>query len=261
MRLLLEPLLAHFMLIPFPMARQPLIRTSEFPYHVTVRANNREAFALPMEKCWSIWLTKLSSVVRFHRPKIGSFVLIPNHIHMIIWTPNENLAETMRDLLRDVGRSINLETGRINHIFGARYSWSLIQREEHFFNAYKYLYRNPIASHLCDRAELYPFSTLYYLNWNLRLPFPLYDGDASIFGGIPDFPDRIDWLNDGFTSGEIEVLRRALRRKVFQYPKSKGLRSSVQSLSNRTQKSPHTNRNLGWVEGGSKSNRMQNGVS
>lgn len=38
----------------------------------------------------------------------------------------------------------------------------MIDSYGYLVNVYKYIYRNPIEVELCDEAELYPYSTLFY---------------------------------------------------------------------------------------------------
>src|SRR5574338_252694 len=126
------------------MPRKPLIRSQIYPYHVTSRANNREWFFLPQAICWEVFGEKLSIVSERYRAKVLAFVLMSNHFHLLIQTPDGNLDAIMNYLIREVSRTIGARSRRINRIFGGRYKWSLIQDECYIAHVYKYVYRNPV---------------------------------------------------------------------------------------------------------------------
>ncbi len=212
------------------MAYEHLIRTSEFPYHVTVRTNNQEYFKLSHKSCWRILLARVKTVFETYRPEIVSFVLMSNHIHMILWTPFENIDEIMRELLKQFSFSVNQGARRINHVFGSRYRWCLIEKPNYLYNAYRYLYQNPLRAGLTDSVEDYRYSTLFYLYNGISLPFPLADEKAADHGQIPDFPERIAWLNENSGPIEDEILRRALKRRRFKYPRKNEFKATIRSL-------------------------------
>ena len=202
------------------MPRKSLIRTSEYPYHVMARTNNRDQFAVSGKISWEIFCEKIQIVSERYDANTISFVLMPNHFHMIIQTPNENLDTIMNYLLREVSRSMGTISGRINHTFGGPYKWCLIDRDSYLMNAYKYVYRNPVAANLVEAVEDYPFSTLQNLLSKRQKRFPIdanYAIDKSL---IPnEIEDQVQWLNTPFRSTEITRIRKALRRRIFVYPK------------------------------------------
>src|SRR4051812_21996239 len=109
------------------MPRKSLIRSDRLPYHVTARANNREAFHLPMEVVWRVFECQCFEISVLFGARIHSFVLMNNHFHMLISTPHEDLGEVMMHFMRSGTRLLNLISGRSGRVFGARYFWSLIE--------------------------------------------------------------------------------------------------------------------------------------
>lgn len=108
------------------MPRKPLERSNENYYHITARSNNREFFYLPMLNVWDIMTEKLAKLQGQHRIKIAAFVLMNNHFHLLILTPNEDIDRIMYFFMKDVTLEIQKCTGRINKIFGGRYKGSMI---------------------------------------------------------------------------------------------------------------------------------------
>jgi putative transposase len=213
------------------MPRPLLIRTDEFPYHITGRTNNKEWFPIPMDVCWDIFLKNLKEVSKKYSLKIVSFILMSNHFHMIANTPLSNIDSIMNYLLREISKNIGFESKRINHIFGNKYKWSLIQNDIYFYHAYKYLNRNPVNAVMVERVEDYEYSTLNYLVKNKNLPFVCSEG--SDFGNeiIPmDIETRLKWLNEPYHPKQNQIIRNGLQRSIFQFTKNKTDVKWVKSL-------------------------------
>lgn len=153
------------------MARKNLIRTNLFPYHVTIRCNNKEWFDLPLQQVWDICIHAIATANKSYPVNIQAFVLMSNHYHLMIWTPDANLDKFMFELNRNISKEIRKITHRINRIFGDRYKWSLITSDNYFFHVEKYIYQNPLVQKLVTRSEKYPYSTLHYLYHKKKLPF------------------------------------------------------------------------------------------
>jgi len=184
-----------------------------------------------MLECWRIFEEILSDVSKKYCAEIGSFVLMSNHFHMIIWTPNENLDEIMNHLLREVSKKINKSSNRINHVFGGPYKWSLITTQKYLVHAYRYLYQNPIRSKITKKAEEYPYSTLYKLINRETIKFKVFDDRIANYCDLEsDVSNRLGWMNEVYSQKQSEVIRICLNRKVFRYPAHKDYRPIVSSL-------------------------------
>ncbi len=192
------------------MGRQPLIRTSNFPYHVTVRSNNRDWFYLPIDHVWSIFNAYLFKTQEQFNVEIHAFVLMSNHIHLLLTTPGANLDVAMKYFLRESCRSVNRTAGRINHLFGGPYKWSLIGDPVYYRHAYKYVYRNPVKAGVCSRIENYPFST------RGKGPTLVIMTPSRFDAALPE-SRLLEWLNVGYSKEEDDCVRRALRRREFKF--------------------------------------------
>ncbi len=213
------------------MPRKSLIRTAEFPYHVVSRSNNKEWFYIPRQECWNVFTQQLSKVSKDYHARVISFVLMSNHFHMLLYTPEENLDAIMNYLLREVSRTIGRKSGRINHIFGAPYRWCLIDNEVYLAHAYKYVYRNPVEAGLSDLAEEYRYSTLHYLIAKTFLGLAVYDHAVQSSPIVPpSLSDRLHWLNRPYASKHQELIRRALKKPRFRLPQSKNYRLVTRTL-------------------------------
>jgi REP element-mobilizing transposase RayT len=153
------------------MSRPRLIRTDQYVYHITTRSNSKEWFYLPSKEVWKISTELLGEVQRKFSIEIYSFVLMSNHYHFLVRTPEANIDKVMAHFNKKMSDRINSSAGRTNIVFGGRYKWNIITKMSYYMNAYKYVYQNPIAAKICKKVEEYPYSTLRAeLGW-VKLPF------------------------------------------------------------------------------------------
>lgn len=189
------------------MPRKPLIRTSRFSYHITTRVHNREWFPLPLPKVWQRCLESMTLANDKHPIELISFVLMSNHYHMMLKTPDENLDLFMYEFNKNFSAKIRSDSQRINQVFGGRYKWCLILSRQYSFNCYRYVYQNPLRAGLVDRCENYPFSTLHHIHHSKDFPLQLHDpyGFKDEYG--------LNWLNERITDEEAKAVRNGLRKR------------------------------------------------
>ncbi len=194
------------------MPRKHLLLTDEFPYHVTNRSNNREFFDLPLPQLWNIFLDVLYILSNEYGCKILQLVLMSNHYHMVIHTPQKNLSTCMLYFHREVAKRANFKSKRINHFFGGRYKWCLILQEDYFFNTVKYVFRNPVEAGLCIKAEDYTYSSL-------KTKHPIFQLSDFFYDQTKTINVDLDWLNQGFHSSQKGAIQVALKKRYFKIPK------------------------------------------
>lgn len=203
------------------MPRKHLIRSNNLPYHVTARSNNKEWFTLPMPEMWKIAQESLKEAITVHRTEVISFVLMGNHYHMLVLTPDGNLDDFMYELNKRFALKTKARTGQINRIFGGRYKWCLIQSQHYLVNCYKYVYQNPVRAGIVQNCEDYPFSTLRCLISNVQFSVPIHDR----YGFKDEFGLR--WLNQKIGAEEETALRNGLARSVLVTLKNRETRRVI----------------------------------
>jgi putative transposase len=191
------------------MPRKPLIRSSNLPYHVTSRAHNKEWFQLPLPDMWQLSQECLKEAVEIHPVEIISFVLMGNHYHMLLLTPEGNLDSFMYEFNKRLARKVQASTGQINRVFGNRYKWCLIQSQQYFINCYKYIYQNPVRAKIVECCEDYPYSTLQGLIKNVKFSVTVHDK----YGFKDEYGLR--WLNKKIDEEEEMALKKSLGRSVL----------------------------------------------
>ena len=192
------------------MPRPLLIRSETHPYHVTSRSNNKEFFPIPLKEVWEIMIHQLNMEAQENGIAVHAFVLMGNHFHLLCHTPKGNLDQIMQHFLRLTTVKINQRSRTINHLWGGRYKWSLIESQTHYFQVYRYIYQNPVRAGICGKVEDYPFSTLK------DVPIPLHSFIPMSFGG---HEGEILWLNERYKKEDEEIIKLGLRKQQFDVSK------------------------------------------
>jgi putative transposase len=199
------------------MPRKKLIRTNLFPYHVTARCNNKENFCINKREAWNIFSKVFRKITIEFKVKIHCFVLMENHFHLMITTPNENLDEVMYWVMKTVTLEIQKKSGRINRIFGGRYKWSLIRDEKYYYNVYKYIALNPVNAGITKKVEHYTYSTFHFLKLLKSPGFPT----SPLLAKEYYFEDSLwEWLNYNFNAEEYLSIKNGITKPEFTYRKN-----------------------------------------
>lgn len=199
------------------MARKQTIISTHLPYHITARSNNKEWFNIPLHQVWKIMTDELKFIQQTENVIIHSFVLMANHFHLIMTTPDGNISKTMYWFMKRTTIKIQKHSGRINKIFGGRYKACLISTHKHLFHAWKYVFQNPLRAGICKRCEEYPYSTLSHQTSGIKLPF-----EVTTCLDIP-----INDVNKVFSNKENTLIHKALKRTEFQIPKNNNNKTSI----------------------------------
>lgn len=205
------------------MPRTKFAPTSIYPVHITARCPNREPFPIPLPDVWSIMEDFLYLIHHQYEVGIHSFVLMPNHFHLIATSKVVDFGIIMRDLMRSSSLALNDSANMINQQWGSRHFRSEMQSSMHFINTYKYIYQNPVRANLCSRCEDWRFSTLNGLMGRSRLIIPM-ELDTVLFNDDFNWKE-IEWLNSPIAKPNLTAIRAGLSKTVFNLPKDGPKRS------------------------------------
>jgi putative transposase len=191
------------------MARKNLIRTSLYPYHITARAHNKVPFPIRGLTLWETAQISMSEAYQIHPIELISFVMMDNHYHMFLYTPDSNLDSFLYEFNKRLALKIQKQSGHLNQVFGGRYKWCLVQSSNYLLNCYRYIYQNPLRAGVVSRCEEYELSTLCTKVHQKRFSIPLSDHF--------DLLDKagLEWLNH-FSAEENTIIKKGLKKSVFQ---------------------------------------------
>lgn len=110
------------------MARQPRIQYEGAYYHVMSRGDRREAI-FEDDEDRRMFLRTLTEACEKSGWKIYAWVLMSNHYHLVLQTPDGNLVEGMKWFQNTYTRRLNTRHGKWGHVFGGRYKAVLVEPE------------------------------------------------------------------------------------------------------------------------------------
>ena len=103
------------------------------------------------------FLTRLGRVCESHGWRVHAWVLMPNHFHLLLETPEANLVSGMKVLLGGFSQLWNRRRDRHGHVFQGRYKSVPVHgegRDEHYFRAVAdYIHLNPARAGMAGRPR------------------------------------------------------------------------------------------------------------
>lgn len=135
------------------MARNIRIEFEGAYYHVMARGNRREAI-FHDDGDRHFFLKTLGEACERTGWRVHAWVLMNNHYHLLLETPEPNLVEGMKWLQNTFTRRINTKHGLWGRVFGDRYKAVLVEggSPEYFTTLLDYIHLNPARAGLVDFA-------------------------------------------------------------------------------------------------------------
>jgi REP element-mobilizing transposase RayT len=125
---------------------------------VWARGNNRQNLFFD-DGDFAVYLAELGRVVLRNKWRLLAYCLMDNHVHLIVETPEPNLANGMQLLHGRFARFVNDRWGRSGHLFQGRYGSRLINDDAHLLTAAAYVAMNPVDAGLCADPEDWRWSS------------------------------------------------------------------------------------------------------
>lgn len=140
------------------MARKPRIEFEGALYHVVARGNRKEDI-FHSKNDYERYLDLLSRYKARYHYRLYAYVLMPNHLHLLIETAEIPLSKTMQGLQQSYTAFFNRKYGAVGHLFQGRYKAILCDRDAYLLTLVKYIHLNPLRARIVTRADEYPWSS------------------------------------------------------------------------------------------------------
>ena len=105
------------------------------------------------------FLDFLGETVRRFGWSVTAYVLMTNHFHLVVQTPEANLSRGMHWLNTSYVVWFNRRHERSGHLFGGRFKAFLIDQEAYFTEVLRYVVLNPVRAKMVERPEDYRWSS------------------------------------------------------------------------------------------------------
>lgn len=140
------------------MGRPPRIHVPGALYHVISRGNQGQAiFKTDYDR--RTYLRLLEDTWRGHAFRLYAFVLMGNHVHLVLEVGKSPLAKIMQTLQYRYTRYFNKTYQTRGHLFQGRYKAILCDKDAYLLELVRYVHLNPVRAKLVKRPEQYPWSS------------------------------------------------------------------------------------------------------
>jgi len=145
-----------------PMPRQPRSVIPEVPLHITQRGVNRGATFLD-EKDYGVYLWALHAAAPRARCAIHAYVLMTNHVHLLLTPSDARGPATLMGLLGAwYVRYFNDRRSRTGPLWEGRYRSRVVTTGSYFFACSRYIELNPVRAGMVDECTAYPWSSFHH---------------------------------------------------------------------------------------------------
>jgi putative transposase len=90
--------------------------------------------------------------------KVHAYCLMTTHYHAVIETKEADLSRGMQRVNSLYVRSYNDRWERFGTLVSGRFGSRMIETEEYFYEACRYVFLNPVTAELCRSASEWPWS-------------------------------------------------------------------------------------------------------
>jgi len=140
------------------MVRPLRIDVEDGLYHVTSRGWERRAVVRD-DRDRQRWLDLLDRVATRCGWRVFAWVLMNNHFHLYLRTPQPNLSAGMHDLNSGYAGRFNRRYRRGGALFQGRFKAILVENEAHALELTRYIHLNPVRARIVKRPEEYDWSS------------------------------------------------------------------------------------------------------
>src|SRR5262249_61874578 len=177
------------------MARPLRIEFGGALYHVTSRGDRREDIYFN-DSDREAWLEMLGQVSSRFNWVCHAYCQMTNHYHMVVETPEGNLAQGMRQLNGAYTQYVNRRHNRVGHVFQGRYKAILVERDSQLLELARYVVLNPVRARMVSDAERWKWSS---------------------YGAMTGIAPRPPWLETDWLLGQFSVQRKRAIPKFIDF--------------------------------------------
>jgi REP-associated tyrosine transposase len=139
-------------------ARKPRVHVPGALYHVIARGNRRQAiFRADADR--RRYLDLLSHYRARYLFQLRAYVLMANHVHLLVEVGTHSLAKIMQGLQQSYTLYFNRKYNLVGHLFQGRYKDILCDRDCYLLELVRYIHLNPVRSKIVTDPVDYAWSS------------------------------------------------------------------------------------------------------
>lgn len=141
------------------MARLPRFTLPGIPQHIIQRGNNREP-CFYAEEDYYRYQDNLLEAVKKNQAEIHAYVLMTNHVHLLVTPQHEHsITHMMQDLGRKYVRYINHTYKRTGTLWEGRFKSCLVDSDTYLLTCMRYIELNPVRANMVTHPSEYRWSS------------------------------------------------------------------------------------------------------
>lgn len=140
------------------MARKPRIQYEGAFYHLIVRGNQRQDIFLD-DNDRLTYLEKLKIYKQRCDFELYAYVLMDNHVHLLMETPKAPVSRIMQMLNFTYTQYFNKKYGKVGHRFQGRYKSYLCDKDAYLLALIRYIHMNPVRAGIVKNIDAYRWSS------------------------------------------------------------------------------------------------------
>lgn len=173
------------------MARPLRLEYEDAFYHVIQRGIERKNI-FSSDKDKEKFLSYLGASHKMHKAVFHAYVLMNNHYHLIINTPQANLSRIMHYINTSYAAYFNAIHKRAGHLYQGRFKAILVQEDEYLHHLSSYIHLNPLRAAIVKSPDEYTYSSYNFFvstrkppEWlNTNFILSLFDKNRSKAGRL-----------------------------------------------------------------------------
>lgn len=198
------------------MPRRPRDYQPDVAYHVRQRGNNRQRCFFETRD-YLRYLAYLDEASREHACAIHAYVLMTNHVHLLVTPASEaGISQMMQSLGRCYVQHINRRRERTGTLWEGRHKASAVDTDAYWYVCARYIELNPVRAGMVSVPTAYRWSS-YRANAqgasdSLLKPHELYE-----VLGNDDAARRQAWqqlCNEPLCDADLSLVREAAQRGI-----------------------------------------------
>lgn len=161
-----------------PCPRKPRIEFSGAFYHVIARGNQKQRIFKDSAD-FQKYLLLLTIYKNRTGCRIYAYVLMNNHVHLLMETGDVPLSKIMQGLNQTYTMYFNKRYRTVGHLFQGCYKALLCDREAYLLGLVKYIHENPLRAKIVERFDAYAWSS-HHAYTGKNNPLALVDTDQVL---------------------------------------------------------------------------------
>lgn len=126
-------------------------------YHIMIRGINKQNIFLDNQDREKFIKEIILSKQKYDY-EIYAYILMVNHVHLVISDPNDCVSEIMKDICGKYAMYFNNKYERVGHVFQNRFKNLCIDTEEYLLRVIRYVHKNPEAGGI-ESMQTYKWSS------------------------------------------------------------------------------------------------------